>query len=50
MPPQVMGLEINAHKFTSLFDHSPGSWIGDREDPLIRFNSFISDIFLEPVS
>jgi len=45
-----MRFEIDSNESTSLFHNSPGRRIGDWEDPLIRFNSLISDIVFESVS
>ena len=45
-----MRFEIDSNESTSLFHNSPGSRIGDWEDPLIRSNSLIPDIVFESVS
>jgi len=42
--------QFDADKFTGLDHGHPCSRVGYGKDPLIRFNPFIPDIFLESVS
>ena len=50
MPSQVMGPQMDADQLTGLVNHCSGSLVGQRENALIRANSFLFDVSLEPIS
>ena len=49
MTPKVMRPQINTCQFTRLFDHHPGSIVGDGENTFLGPNSFVLDIFSKSV-
>jgi hypothetical protein len=50
MPSQVMGPQMDADQLTGLVNHCSGSLVGQRKNALIRANSFLFDVSLEPIS
>jgi len=50
MPSQVMGPQMDADQLTGIVNHCSGTLVGQRENALIRANSFLFDVSLEPIS